>query len=184
MLFELHGLILALHHDARFLRIPGALDRARTGFDTCAGALQRAKAPARHPPPRRCNPAALNAPLRFPDPHPFRSDHGQYTPPLRDMHFVLHELLHVTEELQAAAAPRRDRRRHLNAVLEEGGKFAAEVAFPLNISGDAEGCKLDLPRTRCARPRASRRPTTSTCKAVGRAELRPGIRRPGPAHRG
>jgi AcrR family transcriptional regulator len=33
MLFEVHGLILALHHDARFLRIPGALDRARTGFD-------------------------------------------------------------------------------------------------------------------------------------------------------
>jgi AcrR family transcriptional regulator len=33
MLFELHGLILALHHDARFLRIPGALDRARAGFD-------------------------------------------------------------------------------------------------------------------------------------------------------
>jgi len=32
MLFELHGLILALHHDARFLRTPGALDRARTGF--------------------------------------------------------------------------------------------------------------------------------------------------------
>jgi AcrR family transcriptional regulator len=33
MLFELHGLILALHHDARFLRTPGALDRARTGFE-------------------------------------------------------------------------------------------------------------------------------------------------------
>ena len=33
MLFELHGLILALHHDARFLRRPGALDRARRGFD-------------------------------------------------------------------------------------------------------------------------------------------------------
>jgi AcrR family transcriptional regulator len=32
MLFEMHGLILALHHDARFLRIPGALDRARAGF--------------------------------------------------------------------------------------------------------------------------------------------------------
>ena len=32
MLFELHGLILALHHDARFLRTPGAPDRARTGF--------------------------------------------------------------------------------------------------------------------------------------------------------
>jgi AcrR family transcriptional regulator len=33
MLFELHGLILALHHDARFLRTPGALDRARRGFE-------------------------------------------------------------------------------------------------------------------------------------------------------
>ncbi len=32
MLFEMHGLILSLHHDARFLRLPGALDRARRGF--------------------------------------------------------------------------------------------------------------------------------------------------------
>jgi AcrR family transcriptional regulator len=32
ILFELHGLILALHHDARFLRNPGALDRAQVGF--------------------------------------------------------------------------------------------------------------------------------------------------------
>ncbi len=33
MLFEIHGLILALHHDARFLRLPGAVDRARRAFD-------------------------------------------------------------------------------------------------------------------------------------------------------
>jgi len=33
MLFEVHGLILALHHDARFLRLPGAVDRARVAFD-------------------------------------------------------------------------------------------------------------------------------------------------------
>ncbi len=33
MLFEIHGLILALHHDARFLRQPGAVARARTGFE-------------------------------------------------------------------------------------------------------------------------------------------------------
>ena len=31
----------------------------------------------------------------------------------------------------------------INAVLEEGGKFASEVIFPLNLSGDAEGCTLD-----------------------------------------
>jgi hypothetical protein len=32
MLFEVHGLILALHHDARFLRHPGAVERAKVAF--------------------------------------------------------------------------------------------------------------------------------------------------------
>jgi len=32
LLFEIHGLILALHHDARFLRHAGAEERARTAF--------------------------------------------------------------------------------------------------------------------------------------------------------
>ena len=39
MLFEIHGLILALHHDARFLRTPGAIDRARAGFERILGPL-------------------------------------------------------------------------------------------------------------------------------------------------
>jgi AcrR family transcriptional regulator len=30
--FEVHGLILALHYEARFLQVPGAADRARQGF--------------------------------------------------------------------------------------------------------------------------------------------------------
>jgi AcrR family transcriptional regulator len=33
VLFEVHGLILALHHDARFLRNAGATDRARAAFE-------------------------------------------------------------------------------------------------------------------------------------------------------
>jgi AcrR family transcriptional regulator len=33
MLFEVHGMILAVHHDARFLKLPGALDRARASFE-------------------------------------------------------------------------------------------------------------------------------------------------------
>jgi AcrR family transcriptional regulator len=33
LLFEVHGLILALHHDARFMRNPGAVDRAYRAFD-------------------------------------------------------------------------------------------------------------------------------------------------------
>ncbi|MDP3082068.1 MAG: TetR/AcrR family transcriptional regulator [Rubrivivax sp.] len=49
MLFELHGLILALHHDARFLRNPGVLDRARVGFERVLQHYQAhdAAAPAR-----------------------------------------------------------------------------------------------------------------------------------------
>ena len=31
--FEIHGLILALHYEARFLHKPGALQRAETGFE-------------------------------------------------------------------------------------------------------------------------------------------------------
>jgi AcrR family transcriptional regulator len=33
MLFEVHGLILALHYEARFLKNPGAMARALAGFD-------------------------------------------------------------------------------------------------------------------------------------------------------
>ena len=66
-----------------------------------------------------------------------------YTPPLRDMQFVMHELLHVVDDLTAIPKHADIDVDTINAVLEEGGKFAAEVAFPLNQSGDAEGCKLD-----------------------------------------
>ena len=31
--FNIHGLILALHYEARFLRRPGAIERALAGFD-------------------------------------------------------------------------------------------------------------------------------------------------------
>ncbi len=55
MLFELHGLILALHHDARFLRLPGALDRAQRAFEHVLSHYVRPNAPrsAARPPARR-----------------------------------------------------------------------------------------------------------------------------------
>ena len=46
MLFEIHGLILALHHDSRFLRNPGVLGRARTGFERILGHYSVRAAPA------------------------------------------------------------------------------------------------------------------------------------------
>jgi alkylation response protein AidB-like acyl-CoA dehydrogenase len=66
-----------------------------------------------------------------------------YTPPLRDMQFVMHEVFKVTDELKACPKHADIDADTINAVLEEAGKFAAEVTFPLNISGDEEGCKLD-----------------------------------------
>ena len=68
---------------------------------------------------------------------------AQYVPPLRDMQFVMHELLHVTDEFKRMPRHAELDADTLNAVLEEGGKFASEVIFPINISGDGEGCTLD-----------------------------------------
>jgi alkylation response protein AidB-like acyl-CoA dehydrogenase len=67
----------------------------------------------------------------------------QYTPPMRDMQFVMHELLNVVDELKMLPAHADIDADTINAVLEEGGKFAAEVIAPINLSGDAEGCTLD-----------------------------------------
>ncbi|MCV2368473.1 acyl-CoA dehydrogenase C-terminal domain-containing protein [Roseateles oligotrophus] len=66
-----------------------------------------------------------------------------YNPPLRDMQFVMHEVLNVVDELKMLPAHADIDADTINAVLEEGGKFASEVLAPLNLSGDAEGCKLD-----------------------------------------
>ena len=68
---------------------------------------------------------------------------AQYTPPLRDMQFVLHEVLKVTDDYKHLPQHAEVDADTINAVLEEAGKFAAEVTFPLNISGDTEGCTLD-----------------------------------------
>lgn len=56
--FEIHGLILALHYEARFLRVPGSIERAERGFDhilaRCAtpSAPRPDTAPASSPPKR------------------------------------------------------------------------------------------------------------------------------------
>jgi len=53
MLFEMHGLILSLHHDARFLRLPGALDRARLAFDRIVTHYETPRLPGRAAAARR-----------------------------------------------------------------------------------------------------------------------------------
>ena len=51
MAFEIHGLILALHYEARFLKNPGAIEHANTGFENIL--LRYGKSVARPNPARR-----------------------------------------------------------------------------------------------------------------------------------
>ncbi len=63
-----------------------------------------------------------------------------YSAPLRDMHFVLHELLDVESAYKALPAYKDLDAETINQVLEEAGKFASEVIAPLNQVGDRDGC--------------------------------------------
>lgn len=68
---------------------------------------------------------------------------GQYVAPLRDMQFVLHELLRVEDEYKHIPHYAEVDADIINQVLEEGGKFCSEILYPLNHSGDAEGCHFN-----------------------------------------
>jgi alkylation response protein AidB-like acyl-CoA dehydrogenase len=66
-----------------------------------------------------------------------------YAAPLKDMQFVLSDLLNAPAAL--AQLPRYEEvdADLIAQVLEEAGRFASEVLFPLNASGDREGCRYD-----------------------------------------
>ncbi len=64
-----------------------------------------------------------------------------YTPPIRDLQFVLHDVL----KLSHSDLPGHDELApdFTEAVLEAAGKLAAEVLAPLNLPGDQQGCRLE-----------------------------------------
>jgi alkylation response protein AidB-like acyl-CoA dehydrogenase len=64
-----------------------------------------------------------------------------YTAPVKDLQFVLHEVLGIgASSIPGYADLDPD---FTAAILEEAGKIAREVMAPLNASGDAEGCRLE-----------------------------------------
>ena len=67
----------------------------------------------------------------------------QYHAPLRDMQFVLHEVLKVQDEFQHMPRFAEVDADTVNAVLEQGAKFCEQVIFPLNKPGDEQGCQHD-----------------------------------------
>lgn len=67
---------------------------------------------------------------------------ADYTPPLRDMRFVYHEL-HDCGAIAAFPAYADYTADLVDPVLEEAGKICAEILHPINRSGDEEGCRLE-----------------------------------------
>jgi len=64
-----------------------------------------------------------------------------YNAPVKDLQFVLHDLLKVSEQdIPGFEDLDRD---FTCAVIEEAGKVASEVLAPLNMVGDVEGCVLE-----------------------------------------
>jgi alkylation response protein AidB-like acyl-CoA dehydrogenase len=62
-----------------------------------------------------------------------------YRAPQRDMRFVLHELLEV-EQLSRLPGYEDASADVIDAVIEEGAKFCENVLFPINRTGDQQGC--------------------------------------------
>ena len=64
-----------------------------------------------------------------------------YPAPIRDMQFVLHETLKVSEQdIPGYADLDAD---FTAAILEEAGKLSSGVLAPLNMVGDHEGCRIE-----------------------------------------
>ena len=65
---------------------------------------------------------------------------ADYRAPLRDMRFVLFDVLEVEKLYQSLPGYGDATRDLIDAVLEEGAKFTQQVLAPLNKVGDDEGC--------------------------------------------
>ncbi len=64
-----------------------------------------------------------------------------YTPPIKDIQFVLHNVLKISEsDVPGYEDLDPD---FTQAILDEAGKIAANVLHPLNKVGDEEGCTLE-----------------------------------------
>ena len=65
-----------------------------------------------------------------------------YKAPLRDMRFVMQDLLNIEKHYRSLPACEEVNQDLIDAILEEAGKFSEEVVAPLNAVGDKEGCRM------------------------------------------
>ncbi|HCK91782.1 MAG TPA: acyl-CoA dehydrogenase, partial [Gammaproteobacteria bacterium] len=66
-----------------------------------------------------------------------------YKAPLRDIRFVLHELVEASKTWESMKSDWDVGEDMVDAILEEGAKFAENEVAPLNQSGDKEGCQFN-----------------------------------------
>jgi len=64
----------------------------------------------------------------------------RYTAPLQDIRFAMRDVLGYDTHYASLPGAGDATSDTVDAILEEGAKFAAEVLAPLNAVGDAEGC--------------------------------------------
>ena len=67
----------------------------------------------------------------------------QYKAPLRDMQFVLHEVMAAEQLLAAMPATAEVNRELMDAILDSAATMAEEVLTPLERTGDEEGCRWE-----------------------------------------
>ena len=65
-----------------------------------------------------------------------------YKAPLRDMRFVMQDLLHFEKHYQSLPDCEEVNQELIDAILGEASKFSEEVVGPLNAGGDEVGCKM------------------------------------------
>jgi alkylation response protein AidB-like acyl-CoA dehydrogenase len=63
-----------------------------------------------------------------------------YKAPVRDIQFVINEVLESEKLYQTLPGYEEATEDLMNAIIEEGARFAENVVAPLNRSGDEEGC--------------------------------------------
>ena len=66
-----------------------------------------------------------------------------YIAPLRDMAFVIHELLRAPEQFRQIPAFAEIEADVLDSALNSAARYAEDVLAPLNAGGDAVGCRLE-----------------------------------------
>ena len=67
----------------------------------------------------------------------------QYKAPLRDMKFVMHELLKFEDHYKTIPSYAHTDKETIDSFIEAGASFSEAELSPLNRSGDEEGCRFE-----------------------------------------